>query len=459
MKKFYTLLTITILLRSASFAQYSWSNVGSGMNSPVQSLVADSINNIVYAGGLFTQAGGVPAINIAKWNGSTWAPLGSGIVSGVGISSMLIQGTDLIAGGTFTNISGVLSKNIARWDGLAWLPIGAGLEYTGATTVSTMTIYNGDLYAGGTFNNSGGSPVNNIARWDGTNWQPLTSGTNGPVLSLCVFGSDLYVGGSFTDAGGVAVNNIAKWNGSGWADVGGGMSYTGATTVSTMTVYNGDLYAGGMFNMAGAASVNHIAKWDGTGWSDVGGGAGNYTGATTVSTFTVFNSELVVGGNIDSLGALPVNYIGKWDGTTWSALGSGTNNTVLSLTALHDTLYAGGLFPAAGGIVTPFIAEWIPAAAAFISISDRESGKGVFTLYPNPMQNQLFVRSNHENFTKGKKTYSFILFDIMGREVYQTNHMKNEMLIDRDHIPAGLYIYKIMSSDNEMVQQGKLSLR
>ena len=33
----------------------------------------------VYAGGFFGTAGGIPAANIAKWNGSSWSELGSGM--------------------------------------------------------------------------------------------------------------------------------------------------------------------------------------------------------------------------------------------------------------------------------------------------------------------------------------------------------------------------------------------
>lgn len=459
MKKLYSLLIITIFIQSSSFAQYSWSNVGSGMNSPVQSLVTDTTNNLLYAGGIFTQAGGIPAINIAKWDGATWSPVGGGIVSGVGISSMLMQGSDVIAGGTFTNIGGVSSKNIARWNGTVWSTLGAGLEYTGATTVSTLTEYNGDIYAGGIFDLSGATTVNNIARWDGTNWQPLTTGTNGPVLSLCVYGSDLYVGGSFTDAGGVVVKNIAKWDGTNWSDVGGGVFYTGATTVSTLTEYNGDLYAGGTFTTAGASPVNHIAKWNGLIWSDVGGGASSYTGATTVSTFTTFNNELIVGGNLDSLGFAPASYIGKWDGISWTTMGSGTNNTVLALATLHDTLYAGGLFPVAGGNATPFIAEWIPSSLSFISVTNLGSDKEGFVLYPNPVLDHLYIKNDLNAHFKNGETYVFVVFDLTGREVYKTTIAKNEILFDRDKISSGLYIFKITGNKNNIIQQGKLSFR
>jgi hypothetical protein len=45
------------------------------MDNPVLALILDQDNNL-YAGGLFTQAGGIPANNIARWNGSSWSVLG-----------------------------------------------------------------------------------------------------------------------------------------------------------------------------------------------------------------------------------------------------------------------------------------------------------------------------------------------------------------------------------------------
>ena len=55
-----------------------WSALGSGMYSPVRTLVVDIAGNL-YAGGKFTSAGGVSAKYIAKWNGTTWSALGSGM--------------------------------------------------------------------------------------------------------------------------------------------------------------------------------------------------------------------------------------------------------------------------------------------------------------------------------------------------------------------------------------------
>ncbi|MFL5764985.1 MAG: T9SS type A sorting domain-containing protein [Bacteroidia bacterium] len=441
---------LIILLPFISRAQYSWNNVGSGMNLPVQSLSADTINHVVYAGGLFTSSGITPVINIAKWNGTSWTPVGGGIISGTGVSALLVDGPDLYAGGTFTNIGGVLSQNIAKWDGTSWSPLGSGLSLGGLAIVNSMTMYQGELYAGGLFALSGTTLVSNIAHWDGTSWQPLGSGTNGEVKTLCIYGTDLYAGGTFTNAGGIPVNNIARWDGTGWSDVGGGVSYTGATTVSTLTVYSGELYAGGKFTNAGATPVQHLAKWNGTGWTDVGGGAGSYTGATTVSTLTVFEGELIIGGSMDSLGSLPVNNIGKWDGSSFSVLGTGTNNAVSALTALHDTLYAGGSFTAAGGTSAPFIAQWKPYSESLTTGESDHTLSNENLVYPNPATDILYLK----NTTPG---LSFVILDLNGREILRRENIGDHIALDRTRVSNGLYLYKLLKG-NEVICRGKLSL-
>src|SRR5207244_2479119 len=81
----------------------------------------------LYAGGSFTNAGGVAATNIAKWNGSTWSALGSGMNGFV--SALAVSGTDLYAGGG--------CSCVAKWNGSSWVALGSGLNnYVSALAVA-----------------------------------------------------------------------------------------------------------------------------------------------------------------------------------------------------------------------------------------------------------------------------------------------------------------------------------
>ena len=55
--------------------------------------------------------------------------------------------------------------------------------------------------------------------------------------------------------------------------------------------------------------------------------------------------------------------IAKWNGSTWSALGSGMDGGVAALAVSGTNLYAGGSFTTAGGKVSAYVAEAIIPAA------------------------------------------------------------------------------------------------
>ncbi len=78
------------------------------------------------------------------------------------------------------------------------------------------------------------------------------------------------------------------------------------------------LYAGGDFTTAGGRTANHIAKWNGSSWSALGSGVND-----TVYALAVSGSAVYAGGNFTTAGGNAANYIAKWNGSSWSALGSG----------------------------------------------------------------------------------------------------------------------------------------
>ena len=118
---------------------------------------------------------------------------------------------------------------------------------------------------------------------------------------------------------------------------------------------SGNLYAGGDFTTAGDVSAKNIAKWDGISWSALGSGMNSYVFALAVDA----SGNVYAGGNFATAGGVSANYIAKWNGTAWSALGSGMDSTVYALAVdASGNLYAGGSFTTAGNVSANNIAEW-----------------------------------------------------------------------------------------------------
>ena len=68
--------------------------------------------------------------------------------------------------------------------------------------------------------------------------------------------------------------------------------------------------------------------------------------------------NVYAGGDFTFIGTVPANHIAKWDGSAWSALGSGISGNVYALAVSGNNLYAGGYFVAAGGVTVNNVAKW-----------------------------------------------------------------------------------------------------
>jgi hypothetical protein len=357
---------------SAQWNGSQWSPVGlarggQGMDGIVYALTAGS--GSVYAGGSFANAGQAAANEVARWNGSSWTALGSGLRGQYSsVNALAVSGTTLYAGGVFTDAGGVAVNNIAKWDGSQWSALGSGVS----GGVNALAVSGGDLYVGGSFATAGGLNTRDIAKWNGSAWSTLGGagftdsfgGPNSYVLALAVNGSDLYATGNFGYANGVATKNIAKWNGSAWSALGSGLSDgTGSGNDygqgRALAMIGSNLYAGGYFATAGGTSAVNIAKWNGSSWSALGSGLTGATGSLpTAYSLATDGTNLFVGGNFTAAGGVPAINIAKWDGSQWAALGSGTDNIVQALVAVNSDLYAGGNFIVAGGNASNYLGEW-----------------------------------------------------------------------------------------------------
>jgi len=133
--------------------------------------------------------------------------------------------------------------------------------------------------------------------------------------------------------------------------------------VYALAVSGTNLYAGGSFTTAGEVAANCIAQWNGSNWSALGSGIDGNTayGPVIVYALAVSGTNLYAGGNFTTAGGLPANGIAQWNGSRWSALGPGMGTNfpwVQALAVSGTNLYAGGTFTAAGGGAADTIAQW-----------------------------------------------------------------------------------------------------
>jgi hypothetical protein len=71
------------------------------------------------------------------------------------------------------------------------------------------------------------------------------------------------------------------------------------------------------------------------------------------------DGSLYAGGQFTTAGGVVTNRIARWDGSQWHPLGSGMNSGVSALVfGLDRSLYVGGDFTTAGDMVSSRIAQW-----------------------------------------------------------------------------------------------------
>ena len=109
--------------------------------------------------------------------------------------------------------------------------------------------------------------------------------------------------------------------------------------IADFEVYGDGLVAAGYFNRIDYTYINNIAKWNGSSWSSLGSGTND-----RIHCMIKYQDKLVIGGEFTSAGGVSVNYIAQWNGSGWSSLGSGMNNMVVDLAVYKNSLYACGNF-------------------------------------------------------------------------------------------------------------------
>ncbi len=248
-------------------------------------------NGLLYAAGK----------DVSVWNGTEWQVVGSTVVAGYGAYRLADMPGGLVVAGSFSSIGGVPAMNVAQYDGTLWHQLGAGV----LGDVSAMAVYNGQLIIGGnSLSSPGGSLLHNVAVWDGVQWRPLGGGT--PSLwpyKLQLWQGALLAGGN----AGATAPNILVWDGQAWAPLHAagveGLGGVGAARlVFDMVEYNSDLIAGGNFTIAGGEPATGLARWNGRSWTPINDYAGALAADRCVMGLAAYNGELWASGWLNNTG-------------------------------------------------------------------------------------------------------------------------------------------------------------
>jgi hypothetical protein len=128
-------------------------------------------------------------------------------------------------------------------------------------------------------------------------------------------------------------------------------------TVVSLTVHGGELIAGGYFG-----GLNYVARWDGSTWHPMGSPALG----SAPSALVVHEGVLIAGGDWSTERGQAVDGIARWDGSEWRPMyigmtgwGAGIGDATVLSFAVHDGhLIAGGSFYAADGRTRNGVARW-----------------------------------------------------------------------------------------------------
>lgn len=371
---FLTLVSaITLATAGSAQCTTSWSTEGT-WDAPPKGF-ASLANGDLVAFGAFTIANGVPCRHVARHDGSSWTAIGPGIANDV-VSLAELPNGDLVAAQDS-------STSLWRWDGSAWSPYAAPfVSWLGVAgqPKRLAVAANGDVCAAFDvwWSLQGGLPqrYRAVARWDGTVWHPAFGSPLVDVSVTAMRASPLGV--HYVVEYGTLTTLMEIW------PTQTQVAQFVGTVAALEEHVDGDLVAIGNFSSIqpsqGAATLAiGVARWDGTTWTQVGSGIPS---ASAVASLP--DGDLCVASRV----AVAQDDIWRFDGTGWIQLGSADGRVDAMAFQATGALAVSGHITSIAGVPVGGVARYAtncPAdVATFANGCANSAGFPAWTVHTAP---------------------------------------------------------------------------
>jgi uncharacterized delta-60 repeat protein len=439
-------------------------NQGTGANNDVFATSIQSDGKIII-GGNFTFYNGTAINRIARvnTNGTLDNTFNPGLGANGIIRTISLQGDGkIIIGGEFTSYNTTSRIRIARLNVDGSLDSSFNPELGANDHILTTSIQSdGKIIIGGQFTSYNGTSRNYIARLntDGT----LDSFNQGTGANYYVYTTSIQndnkiiIGGAFSSFDGNNRRMIARLNINGTNDVTFNPGTGANDNIYTTSIQsNGKIIIGGIFTSFNGTTRYRIARLniDGTIDNTFNPGTGAYYNDNIIRTTSIqSNGKIIIGGEFTFFNNTARNNIARLhsNGVLDSAFnpGTGANNPIYSTSIQSDgKIIIGGVFSHYNDNIRNRIAR-INSGSLLGTTFFEKNG---FVIYPNPSKGVFKINTNDLSVAKNITIYS-----ILGQFVLSRDITANENIIDISNQPKGVYLYNILSENNE-VTSGKLIL-
>lgn len=395
MRKLFVMFLFSCIMSNLS-AQ-TWAELGTGMDAlqagnRITSLVTDHTGN-VYAAGSFADGQGYYIVS--KWDGASWTAVGElGNVLPIQTNCLAIDSADNV----YVTYEGLATpKMLMKWNGTAWSHIGPP---SSMGTFGPLALdKNKHIYANRYTMYTEGITYYAIDEFAGSdNWTLLGGITRKtqPFNFCMAFNSvpnaitidpsgNVYAGGSFqnnvSDTSGLSpapVLRVVKYDGMKWSVLENGQEDLGM--IMDLAADN----AGNIYAASKNTDKNYVAKWNGTSWTELGTGSNALHANGDIITLALDKSGNVYAAG-DFTNAAGLRYVAHWDGASWKELGTGTAALAANAVIYDVTTDAAGNVYAAGNFTNTngdrYVAKW--SLDETLGVQSKSAAK-VVPVYPNP---------------------------------------------------------------------------